>query len=120
VGKPFKLEELLEVIGKHLNIQYIYSQDQFKNLNFYNPYSDSEQMQFISSIEALETMPNEWIEELYKAAQACSDLLILELIDHIPSENKILVDTLKELVNNFRYDYIMELAKPQMVVQSSS
>jgi len=119
VGKPFKLEELLEVIGKHLNIQYIYSQDQFKNLNFYNPYSDSEQMQFISSIEALETMPNEWIEELYKAAQACSDLLILELIDHIPSENKILVDTLKELVNNFRYDYIMELAKPQMVVQSS-
>ena len=61
-------------------------------------------------------MPKDWLEQLYKAAQACSDLLIWELIDYIPPENKILADTLKELVNNFRYDYILELTESKIVV----
>ncbi|MEB3281595.1 MAG: MHYT domain-containing protein [Lyngbya sp.] len=116
IGKPFQREELLEVIGKHLGVQYVYRTDESPNIHSFHQSFESKRMQLLSSIEALETMPKDWLEQLYKAAQACSDLLIWELIDYIPPENKILADTLKELVNNFRYDYILELTESKIVV----
>ncbi|WP_413160527.1 MHYT domain-containing protein [Capilliphycus salinus ALCB114379] len=119
VGKPFQQDELLEVIRKHLGIQYMYAEDESQNSHSYYQSFESEKMQFVSSIEALETMPKDWVEQLYQAAQACSDLLICELIDYIPPENQILADTLKELVDNFRYDHIMELTESKIVVKSS-
>lgn len=119
VGKPFQRKELLEVIGKHLEVQYIYATDESQNINSSDQSSSSQQMEYLSSLEELETMPKDWIEQLYKAAQACSDLLIWELIDRIPPENQILADTLKELVDDFRYDRIMELTESKIAVQSS-
>ncbi len=119
IGKPFKREELLEVIAKHLGVQYIYASDETQKTNSSNQSSDLENMQLTSSSKALETMQNEWIEQLYQAAQACSDLLILELIEQIPKDKKMLAEVLKELVDDFRYDQIIELVEPLISVQYS-
>ncbi|ERT06779.1 sensory box protein [Lyngbya aestuarii BL J] len=117
IGKPFKREELLEMIRKYLGVEYIYAQDESETINSSAQSSDSEQMQMISRSEMLETMPLDWVKKLHKAAQACSDLLIWELIDHIPPEHNKLSETLKELVENFRYDQIMELTESKTVSQ---
>ncbi len=117
IGKPFQREELLEMIRKHLGVEYIYAQDESETINSSAQSSDSEQRQIISSLEMIETMPPDWVQQLYQAAQACSDLLIWELIDHIPPEHHILSKTLKELVEDFRYDQIMELTEPKTVSQ---
>jgi hypothetical protein len=62
---------------------------------------------------ALQAMPDEWLERLYYAASQCSDLLIFKLLEQIPPENTVLVKGLTELVENFRFDRVMELAKPE-------
>ncbi len=117
IGKPFQREELLEMIKKYLGVEYIYAQDKSEAINSSAQSSDSEQVQMISSSEMIKIMPPDWVEKLYKAAQACSDLLILELIDHIPPEHNLLSETLKELVDNFRYDQIIELTESKTVSQ---
>ena len=117
IGKPFQREELLEVIQKYLGVEYIYAQDESETTNLSAQSSDFEQIRMISSYEMIKIMPPDWVEKLYKAAQACSDLLILELIDHIPPEHNLLSETLKELVDNFRYDQIIELTESKTVSQ---
>ena len=58
-------------------------------------------------------MSEEWREKLCHAAAQCSDMSILELIEQIPTERDILCRQLMELVDNFRFDRILELAQLQ-------
>jgi predicted Zn-dependent protease with MMP-like domain len=56
-------------------------------------------------------MSQDWIQQLYHGAAQCSDVLTNELIDQIPPENIQLANELRELVDNFRFDRIMELVQ---------
>ncbi|HBW57505.1 MAG TPA: hypothetical protein DEF27_06735, partial [Oscillatoriales bacterium UBA8482] len=53
----------------------------------------------------------EWVEQLYHAAAQCSDRLLLQLISQIPSEHEATAQYLNHLVDNFRFDQVMEWAK---------
>ena len=56
-------------------------------------------------------MSTQWVEQLHHAASQGSDLLICELIEQIPAENAPLAVALTDLVENFRFDLITELAQ---------
>ncbi|MEB3281529.1 MAG: GAF domain-containing protein [Lyngbya sp.] len=107
--KPFQEEELLTVISQHLGVQYLYADStDFQGDSGLNTAANSD---FILDSHALNVMPPDWIKQLYYTASQCSDVLTYQLIEQIPPENAQLAHKLRELVENFRFDRIMELSE---------
>lgn len=109
IGKPFQEEELLTLIGRHLDVQYLRADS--TDLGGLSKLSADANSDFILDSRALNVMPPEWIERLHYTASQCSDLLTYELIEQIPPENAQLARKLRELVDNFRFDRIIELTE---------
>lgn len=57
----------------------------------------------------LKIMPKAWLLELAEAAKTLDDILVLNLIDQIPASETCLIQALKDLVDNFRLDIILDL-----------
>ncbi|MEQ9549436.1 MAG: PAS domain S-box protein [Coleofasciculus sp. G3-WIS-01] len=109
VSKPFQVETLFAKMENYLGVRYIYadsdSKDQPVNVNQLTP-------------ERLSVMPLAWIESLSEAAQLCDDEEILSLIDKIPPEETIVINTLRHLAHNFQFPLIIQLA--QAVINSDN
>ncbi len=102
VRKPFREEMIFEKMTEHLGVQYIYAESNEKNK------SDRSSP---SAIEAsdLAVMPTEWIAQLQKYSTQAKDKRVMELIEQIPAEHASLAQSLRDLVNNFHFDKIIEL-----------
>lgn len=109
VRKPFEKEQLLHKIASHLGATYLYEEPTTPGEK--NLLNSQEVVDKIELSQQMAEMPLEWVEQLYYAAAQCSDILVDRLIEQIPSENNTLTRALTELVYNFRFDRIMELAK---------
>jgi two-component system sensor histidine kinase/response regulator len=105
--KPFREEMLWEKMAQHLGIRYLY--DHSSSYHVSEQDSSAANLQQFKSEMAL--MPSEWLTQVIRAASECSDDLILELIEQIPSGQTELRKTLRHLANNYLFDQIMELAK---------
>lgn len=107
VRKPFEQTELLAKIGEHLGVQYRYAskEEDKEKIDF----QEAKESTFIPNASNLQVMPKEWIDEVGYAAALCSDLLLNELIDLIPSENSSLAKYLKNLAENYQFDKIINL-----------
>lgn len=108
IRKPFQEEELLTMISRHLGVQYVYANSTAQKHSTQSNHAESE---FVLDSNALNVMSQDWIQQLYHGAAQCSDVLTNELIDQIPPENIQLANELRELVDNFRFDRIMELVQ---------
>ncbi|MFP5274032.1 PAS domain S-box protein [Coleofasciculus sp.] len=102
VSKPFQVETLFAKMENYLGVRYIYadsdSKDQPVNLNQLTP-------------ERLSVMPLSWIERLSEAAQLCDDEEILSLIEKIPPDQTLVINTLRHLAHNFQFHLIIQLAQ---------
>ncbi|HAA31554.1 MAG TPA: hypothetical protein DCE56_32440 [Cyanobacteria bacterium UBA8553] len=103
--KPFREETLLEKIGKHLGVRYIYEGE-----NQPTSYASSELTKPLTT-EDLSVMPKEWLHKLYLAALVSDDRQVIELVEQIPQTNASLIKTLINLVDNFRLDIIVDLTQ---------
>ena len=56
-------------------------------------------------------MPADWVVDLYGAALCVDDNRILELIEQIPEIEANLANALRDLVDNFRIDIIIDLTQ---------
>ncbi|GGA10968.1 hypothetical protein [Okeania sp. KiyG1] len=56
-------------------------------------------------------MPLEWTEKLNHFASMGSDDEIFQLLKQVPQENTALITALTDLVENFRFDIIIDLTK---------
>jgi two-component system, sensor histidine kinase and response regulator len=61
--------------------------------------------------ESLAVMPKEWSGQLYLAAAVCDEESIILLTEQIPPCHAPLKSALADLVNNFRFDVIIDLTK---------
>ncbi|MBD2039100.1 MHYT domain-containing protein [Microcoleus sp. FACHB-672] len=113
VRKPFREQEMLLKISQHLGVRYLYE----------TPANECSRAGFTpegrpisTRLEpsGLQVMPAHWVQQLYHAASQGSDLLLLELIEQIPKENAALAIALTDLVDNFRFDKIMQLSQPAL------
>ncbi len=95
--KPFRESLLLEKISHHLGVRYIYAET--------NQQSSPTQN---LTPEALQVMPQQWREELRLAALSMDEEQLWQLIKKIPPSEANLVESLTELINNFRLDIIAE------------
>lgn len=57
------------------------------------------------------TMPQEWYNELYRAALRCDDQAVKLLIRHVPEQQSKLMSLLVQLTSQFQFDVIAALAK---------
>ncbi|MGB3405381.1 MAG: ATP-binding protein [Microcoleaceae cyanobacterium] len=102
--KPFKAENLLDNMAKHLGIRYIYDTDQPEPVFAINsPVS--------LQPEALEVMPQTWLKQLSQAALIGDDVWVNQLITEIPDSNSSLIQTLTALVDEFRLDIISDVTE---------
>ncbi|MHC5937632.1 PAS domain S-box protein [Nostoc sp.] len=108
INKPFREELLLEKLSEYLGVQYIYQEESYQ-------IADARQQEIESTltltdlVTLLSEMSPEWMKQVYTAAAQCSDDLILELIEQIPSENAALRNFIKNFAHDFQFEKIMEL-----------
>jgi PAS domain S-box-containing protein len=111
IRKPFQREELLAKMADHLGIKYLNQPDELprslpEKLTLPSPSSI-----FTLNAEFLDTQPAEWLEKLYSAAAQGNDTLALQLIQEIPCDRPELIDALTQLIDDFRFDQIMNLTQ---------
>jgi C4-dicarboxylate-specific signal transduction histidine kinase len=62
-----------------------------------------------SLLAALKTMPPDWIAQLEQASRMLDEELILQLLEQIPPSEALLSETLKDWVEQFRFDQLIDL-----------
>ncbi|MEB3341082.1 PAS domain S-box protein [Okeania sp.] len=138
ITKPFSENLLLEKLANHLGINYSYEkeegiqnsefrrEDELGKNNFFssekrrqeeggkNNFSSVATKSQIEVIkESLNIMSSEWLEQLHFAVLSVNDRQVSELIMQIPKTEVKLINYLKNLVENFRLDVILELIENQ-------
>ncbi len=63
-------------------------------------------------VDSLAMMPKSWIKQLHNGAAQCSDHYLQPLLEQIPPEHSALAHRLQNLVENFRFDVILDLVHP--------
>ena len=101
IAKPFQKEILYEKIALYLGVRYLYAAEN----DFVSTDASLEPLEL--SADSLNVMPSEWLEQLYQAASALDDKLIMELIQAIPEHQANLAKSLTNLVDNFRLDIVV-------------
>lgn len=102
INKPFQEGTLFQKMAEHLGVNYIYEEKV--------PRVSSQTASELTASD-LKVMPAEWIAQLYQAALELDDELIFQLMEQIPESNTSLVNGLRDLVQNFRFDTIMDLTE---------
>lgn len=105
ICKPFREEVLFEKIAHHLNLRYIYEEENSSTS------SSAPTLLKILTAEDLSVMPADWVVELHRAALCVDDNRILQLIEEIPETEANLANALTDLVDNFRIDIIIDLTQ---------
>lgn len=109
IRKPFTQEVLLEKLSQHLGVKYTNEVETTNTM-----VGDQPTQVFVSVAELLSRlsqMSPDWLQHIYYAAASCSDELILELLNQIPSDNGQVLKVLRDLANNYQFEKIMELTK---------
>ena len=96
--KPFQESLLLERISNYLGVCYLYAEE---NQPCHHPTQTL-------TPQALQVMPKQWREQLRMAAVSMDEEQLGQLIEKIPPSEVNLIETLTDLINNFRLDIIVE------------
>lgn len=104
ISKPFQEEVLLEKIAEHLGVRYLYD-------SFQPCLQESAKENKIITCEDLKMMPDQWVRDLNRSAILGEDENIVALIEQIPDEYAELKATLKDLVDDFRFEILVNLTE---------
>ena len=110
VRKPFQETQLLMIISKHLGVKYIYEQELTQKENI-NQHPSEITIDYSQIAAKISMMPVEWVEKLHYAASIGSDDELVQMIQQMPQADRTLSEVLTNLVENFRFDLVMELAQ---------
>ena len=100
VRKPFREATIFETMKKHLGVEYIYEEEM--------PSPIPTELSSLT-VEDLQKMPTEWLEQVYYAAKGLNDDMMEELIKEIPVKESLLAEKLSVLVNDFQFKTIRQL-----------
>ncbi|HEY9653464.1 MAG TPA: ATP-binding protein [Coleofasciculaceae cyanobacterium] len=114
ICKPFQEQVIFETLSQHLGVQYIYEETAD------NCLSQDRHLSMSQITEMLATMPLEWVQQLHEAAIRLNAKLVFNVLDKIPQEHIPLAKALTVLVNDFRFDLIVELTQVRRNSVSSS
>jgi two-component system, sensor histidine kinase and response regulator len=104
VYKPFREEDLIAALVKHLHIEFVYDDPVVAPKN---PASNSGEALTAAALAAI--MDVDWINALQTAARSGDDDPIYPLIGQIPPEHTPLIEGLLQLTEQFAFDQILNL-----------
>lgn len=106
VSKPFQRDNLLEVLSKHLGLQYCQPLEDAGELS---PDAMVEEEPIGSEFAALAEMPSEWIARLQIAIAQGNDGMSLKLIAQIPREQTLLITALTSLIEQYQFEQVAQI-----------
>ncbi|MFM9265725.1 response regulator [Tychonema sp. BBK16] len=110
VRKPFLEQTIFEKIAHYLGVRYIYQELSI-------PFTTGGRRYFMSEkpdsffLPLLAEMPKNWLEELDDAANDVNEELVIEVVDRIWESHPTLANALKDLLDDYRLDRIVNLTQ---------
>jgi CheY-like chemotaxis protein len=105
VRKPFRKDEICDMLAKHLGVQFLFEEE--------SPPGEPEGAVTLVASQltpkALTDLPASWVADLQQATAKADLQLILSLINQIREQDAILADALSEMAGNFEYKRILSL-----------
>lgn len=114
ICKPFQDKVIFEMLSQHLGVQCVYEETVEDCL------SQDWHLSMSQITEMLAAMPLEWAQQLHEAAIRLNAKLVFNVLEKIPKEQVSLAKALTVLVDDFRFDLIVELTQVRMNSVSSS
>ena len=108
VRKPFRKDEIYDMLAKHLEVQFLYEGGPAPWAPA-GPTEADAPAAYALSPEALAELPATWVTDLQQATTKADLHLILSLIDQIRGQDVALADALTELAQNYEYKKILNL-----------
>ncbi|MCY7381453.1 MAG: hybrid sensor histidine kinase/response regulator, partial [Microcoleus sp. CAN_BIN18] len=106
VRKPFPEKTIFEIMAKHLGVSYAYESSELN----YRP--DNQAGEPVNLTIFLAAMSRKWIVKLHEAALEADSELVSRLLDTIPSSYLLELHTLRDWVNTFQFEKILDLTEP--------
>lgn len=106
LSKPFRREDLLEILTKHLGVEYL-----LRTPDMLSSTDITQASSYTLDATALAVMSSEWRQQLYQAAAQGDDAKAERLIAQIPEDQAPLGSALTRLVENYKFDQLMVLAQ---------
>lgn len=103
VRKPFQEQVLLEKMGEHLGVRYLYQEEL--------PSPPTSVVSVNLTPAMLSVMPLSWITALHQAALRTDEPQIFQLLNQIPEAHQLIALALEEWVNTYRCDKILDLTQ---------
>ncbi len=103
LAKPFHTQTLLEKIAHHLGVKFSYAEASAA------PIEPPVKQSATDIHQQIQALPKPWRSELYGAAADLNFDPCLELIQQLEPDQHQLAQILTDLVNNFRFDTLMEM-----------
>ena len=100
--KPFREEDILAVMSKHIGVRYVYESQTPTELA-------SLDTSFVLTAADFQSVPREWSVSLKQAVINIDLEEISTLIEEIREENATLANTLKHYIDSFEYDQVINL-----------
>ena len=112
--KPFREDQLLSALARHLNVLYLYDEAQpSDNQPYRSETIDPSAPTIETALDTLRTvMPDEWVADLNGAASRLNVDRCLDLIQQLPDDYRDLSQALCDAINNFRFDGVISLTQP--------
>ena len=104
ISKPVQLNLLLTKMADHLGLRYRYADQEQSSLA---PSSASR-----LEASALRVMPPEWVSALHRASVQCDSAEVAQLLQQIPGEHQALIKGLTQLLQDFKFELLMQLTQP--------
>ncbi len=110
VAKPYAHRVIFEKIAMHLAVDYAYEKSEAEDCT-----KEASGEQFALSPASLAVMPEPWRLALREAAQTLNDRLMEGLVEEIPAQHQNLKTALDGLLQDFRYDVLVDLLQDQKI-----
>ncbi|NIO67895.1 MAG: response regulator, partial [Anaerolineae bacterium] len=106
VRKPFREDEIFDMLAKHLGVRFVY-EEELALPAAAQPADAAVSLADVLTPAVLTALPAGWVADLQQATIKADLSLILTLIDQIHGENPALADALADLARNFEYKKIL-------------
>ncbi|MEG4804159.1 AAA family ATPase [Microcoleus sp. ARI1-B5] len=105
VRKPFPEQTIFHIMAKHLGLSYVYDSSEL------NYCPDDLAQKPVNLTKFISAMSIKWMVKLHEAALEADSELLSRLLDKIPSSYVLELQTLRDWVNKFEFEKILELTE---------
>jgi len=112
VRKPFKAEQIFQIMAQHLPIQYIYKTDTESAVGMSSAVNEIREPMAEDVSGQRAGLNQDWVESIRQAAIKGADEQIIELVTELPEQNRALAKALTYWATNFQFGAILDALPP--------